>query len=231
MAKIFYGTDEVTQGWDRYFGVCNLLEIPHNDEAAPTLKTLNSWRVKSPKGFAFAIHATPEVVAGLAKLNEQGVSELDANLREAWTTTLERAHALAAKAIIVETPFDFAPSTNSRALITAFGDELASDFRGVVIWASHGVWPPESTRDLAEAHSMAYLLDPFIAETDEVPFTSGDAAFEVTERGGMRRHFDQYDMEKLIEWTRSYNRVFVLMRGQHAFRHIKELHEALKYAE
>lgn len=230
MATFYYGTDEVTDGWERYFATCNALEVTHPRQQAPTLKTLNSWRVDSPRGFAFVMHTTPEVADELLRLSDAQRSELSSGLRESWKTTLERAHALAAKAIILETPFEFTPSATSRALMQNFG-KLAEQFRGPVIWESTGVWPVEETRDMAEGLGLAYMLDPFQAREDEVPFTHGDAAFSITERAGLRRHFDGFDFEGLIDASSSYNRAFVLLRGQYKWRHAREFRELLKLAE
>ncbi len=227
MPKIYYGTDEVTHGWERYFATCNALEVPHPRQKAPTLKTLNSWRVESPKGFAFVMHVTPEVVDELLRLAEAQETSLSTGFQEAWKTSLERAHALAAKAMLISTPFEFTPSSTSRALMAEVA-RLAEDFRGPIIWESSGVWPVDETRDMVEELGLSYTIDPFIALEDEVEFTHGDAAFSIAERAGMRRHFDGFDFERLFAKASSYNRVFMLLRGQYKWRHAREIRELLK---
>lgn len=227
MAKLYFGTDEINQGWDRYFDVCNAFEMRHPREQPPTLQTLNSWRVNSPRGFAFLMHANPDFVDRLEWLAERDKHSLDDRALTAWTATLERANAVAAKGIIIETPFEFTPSSRSRALMEDVA-KLAADFKGVLIWESHGVWPVEETRDFAESIGLAYVIDPFQTESEGIEFSHGDAVFSITERSGLRRNFDDYDFSRMLRFTESYNRAFVLLRGQYKWRHARELNELLK---
>ncbi len=227
MAKIYYGCDEVTKGWSRYFDLCTLLEVPHGAKP-PSVKTLNTWRVDSPKGFCFAIHVTDVFIAELVKAGDSGASTLTEAMREAWNETIERASALAAKAIIFHTPFGFNPSDNTRALIRAIGDELATDAKQVVIWESEGVWPVEESMQLCIDHGLTYMVDPFLLREDDVEPIGPDRAYSITERGGMRRSFDQFDFEDLVDSTTSANRVFALLRGQYKWRHARELQQVLK---
>ena len=230
MAKYYYGCDEVTKGWPRYFQLCTALEVVHGGKP-PTIKTLNTWRVESPKGFAFIMHAVPELSAALVALAASGKSVIDDTVRDAWEQTEARANALAAKAVILHTPFDFMPSESARALISHFGDELAAKSKRVVIWESEGVWPPEESSGLARDHGMLYLTDPFIAHEEERDLGKGDLALEITERGGMRRTFDQFDFEDLLDWTEKNERVFLLMRGQYQWRHAREIQQVFNENE
>ncbi|MBA2665255.1 MAG: DUF72 domain-containing protein [Bradymonadaceae bacterium] len=228
MTKIYYGCDHVPRGWGRYFALCNAVELKLSGyEKRPTTETLNRWRVDSPKGFAFVLHVDEAVSGGLVRLGDANKSELDDRVRKGWQSTLESAHALAARAIYLKTPLSFSPNPSNRALISAFAKELANTQKAVVIWESEGMWPVEDTRDFAESLGMAYAIDPFVAERDAIAMTHGDACFVLTERAGLRREFDAYDIELLQEWSQSYNRVFMLLRGRFQWKHARELHDAL----
>lgn len=227
MAKFYYGCDEVTKGWSRYFDLCTLLEVPHGGKP-PSLKTLNTWRVDSPKGFCFAIHATSAFVEALVIAGDAGTSSITDPMREAWAETIERASALAAKAIVFHTPFGFNPSANTRALIGAIGDELGAEAKQVIVWESEGVWPVEESMQLCIDHGLTYMVDPFLLREDAIEPLGQDRAYALTERGGMRRSFDQFDFEDLVDSTSSANRVFAFLRGQYKWRHARELQQVLK---
>ena len=225
MSKIYYGCDEVTKGWDRYFGLCNALEVP-NVGKVPTVQALNTWRVDSPKGFAFVLHATKEFTEALEELADHGESKLNDAVRKAWTTTLERASALAAKAILIRTSFEFMPSQNTRALMQNFANEFLDNSR-VVMWETSGMWDTETTFNWAKDLGFTYVIDPFLVIEDGLDLFSADVALKVVERGGMRRNFDQFDMEDLLAQFERTNRAFVLFRGRHKWRHARELQQVL----
>lgn len=231
MGKIYYGCDELTRGWEHYFKLCNALEVDITSfDAPPKISTLNSWRVDSPRGFCFVLHADPQVTQGLARLSDRGADSLDAAVREGWEKTLERAHALAAKAILVHTPYEMSPGSVSRGLLEQFAEELAAPAKPAVLWQSEGPWQLASTREFARDLGLVYAYDPFMAERDEVPFLHGDACWVLTERAGLRRKFDQFDMERVIDWADNYDRAFVLLHGRFKWDHAKELQVAMEYA-
>ena len=53
----------------------------------------------------------------------------------------------------------------------------------------------------------------------------------LTERAGLRRKLDQFDMETMIDWAENYDRAFVLLRGRFKWDHAKELRVALEYED
>lgn len=232
MTKIYYGCDHVPHGWGRYFATCNALELDlETYEQKPSISTLNRWRVESPKGFGFVLHVDPAVTQGLIRLSDQNAAQLDDSVREGWAKTLEAARALAARAVFLKTPLSFSPNANNRALITQLANELYQNQKFVLIWESEGMWPVEQTRDFAQSLRIAYAVDPFLLERDGIDLTHGDACFILTERAGMRREFDTYDIEQLIDWTQGHDRVFMLLRGRFQWKHARELRNALQDEE
>ena len=232
MGRVYYGCDELARSWEHYFKLCNAIELDvESFDAPPNISTLNRWRVDSPRGFAFVLHADKKFTDGLVRLGNRGATELDAQTVEGWKTTMERAHALAAKAVFIQTPSDFTPGSTSRGLLERVADELASEAKPAVLWQSQGPWQLADTRDFAQEIGLVYTYDPFIAYREEIPFTHGDTCWMLTERAGLRRQFDQFDMETLVDWAEHYDRAFVLLRGRFKWDHAKELKVALEYGD
>lgn len=220
MTKIYYGCDEIPRNWKRYFRICNALETDLGQlDNPPKIETLNRWRVESPRGFAFILHADPLLCQELARAADQNEEQLSDELRRAWQHTLDKAQALAARAILIKTPPHFAPGTASRALISAFANELRPSFSRPLIWEAQGIWDTEQTRQWAADLGLTYAYDPFIALREEIGLLSGDGAFILTERAGMRREFDRFDISGLLDQLHSYNRAFFLLRGRFKWNH------------
>lgn len=229
MAKIYAMCDEVVGSWPKYKTVCNGLEVDDTRGNPPNIKTLNRWRVETPRGFGFVVHATPETNKALEQASLKGLDALPASFEEHWNATLDRAKAAAAKAILLSPGFDFSPGDISRDLMADLGKKFEG--KQILIWDLEGPWSLEGTRSFIEAHGMSYAYDPFLAQRDEIPFTYGDGAFVITERAALRRRFDQFDFEDLIDWTARYNRVFYLFRGRFKWEHAKEMRYVMQDLE
>ena len=228
MTKFYYACDPTPGNWGDTFALCNAAEVDlERLENAPKIATLNRWRVDSPKGFGFVLHAPSAVGEALVDGYERDNAELSITLRDAWTRATEQAHALAAKAILVSTPLEFRPGSTSRALIAALGDELAAGAGRPVIWQAEGIWDVEATSAFARDHHLSLAFDPYLALRDEVALGTGDGAFILNERAGMRREFDRYDLEELLGEMRSFNRVFLLLRGRFQRKHAELLRDIL----
>ncbi len=227
---IYYGFDEVLYGWPRYFDLCNAFEVrwPADIADAPSIATLNKWRVESPRGFAWVCHTTPSFVDALVEAYERGAGLSDA-ARAGWEETIERAHALAARAILLETPPGFPPSDASRALIRELGDDLAANDKRLLFWEPSGLWTAEDVDDVTRDHGVIPVVDPFAFEADGRPLPRrNDICFRITERAAARRQFDEWEMEKLIDWGSGFDRAFILLAGRFKVPHAKELAMALR---
>lgn len=230
MTKYYYGADEVDGGWDRYFTLCNAIEVPWQADDRPTVKTLNTWRVNSPRGFAFVVQAQPIVVETILALSNRGATSFD-NFDEVWQATADRARALGAKAILIATPFDFAPGPSNRLLIADLGRKAVAAAKMPILWEATGMWSPEDASELATSCGMTLAHDPFSNfEAEEINvYGRSDAALIINERGGARRNFESHEMESLFDATQSFNRVFVLFRGRYKSRHAREFKALLDF--
>ncbi len=230
MAKYYYGCDEVLRGWSRYYTQCNALELDLNTEKnPPTLSTLNRWRVDSPRGFGFLLHVEEEVTQAIAKASDRGNTRLPKSTLEHLDITLEKAQALAAKALFVRTPMEVTPGETSRELLTMLVTTLQEKQNTrPILWEPSGLWERQTTRQFAESAGLVMAFDPFMAMRDGESCGHGDVCFIVSERAGMRRKFDQFDFEDLLEWSSSAQRVFIILRGRFKAQHAKELSYLLK---
>lgn len=229
MTRYYYGCDEIPQGWKSYYRRCTALELDlAGHEHPPTIKTLNRWRVESPRGFSFVLHLDAGANEALQAAASRGATELGEDFEQGWARTVEQAHALAARAILVKTPLSFGPAAETRALMSALG-ERARELKQALIWEASGVWGTEATRDWAEEHGIIYAIDPFLAQRDEIAPGKQDGCFILNERAAMRRKFDQYDIEDLLDWSSTYQRVFILLRGRFKWDHARELQYVLEH--
>lgn len=229
MTKIYFGCDEIPRHWDQYFSLCNAIELDLSQlDNVPRKDTLNRWRVESPRGFAFVLRVDPSVERELVDARSP---ELSDDLRQGWTTTLERARALAARALLIRTPLSFSPGNTERRLLEEFAENLGREFSKPIIWEATGPWDTEATREWAADRGLTYAHDPFLAMRDEIGFHHGDGAFILSERAGLRREFDRYDVRRLIEQLGSYNRVFFLLRGRFKWEYARHFGEFLGYDE
>ena len=129
MPKVYYGTSELERGWERYYERSNLFEIAlSGGEHDPSVKTLNRWRVNSPKGFSFVLHATPELSQALVRGHKRDDASWSEELNAAWEETTKLAHACAAKAILIATPMEFSPGETDLFIRTT--GSLSSDAIG-----------------------------------------------------------------------------------------------------
>lgn len=227
--KFYYGCDEVAHGWKRYFEQCNALELALDPVNTPTIKTLNRWRVESPRGFCFVLHLHPELQSALVETAQRQGSKLSAAALQGWEKTMEQARALAAKALLWRSPFDYSPTQTSRDLMVELAKK-AQEAKLPLIWESEGMWNKEATHAFAQEHGIIYAIDPFLWSREELEFGHGDACFILHERAGARRKFDQYDMEELMGFAQPYQRAFVLCRGRFKWDHARELRYVLEYA-
>ncbi len=138
---------------------------------------------------------------------------------------MANANALAAKALVLQTPMQFHPGQNSKRILDQFADQCLSDIKQPVIWEAQGPWETKPTREWAQQRGLAFAFDPLLAIRDEIGFHHGDGAFILSERAGLRRDFDSYDLRALLDRLNSYNRAFFLLRGRFRWEYAKALAE------
>lgn len=232
MTKIYFGCDEIPRHWEQYYSLCNAIELDlHQLDNIPRKDTLNRWRVESPRGFAFILRVDQRVEAELVRLAGAGAETLSDELRDGLEVTTRRAQALAARALSVRTPLSFSPGQTERDLMEQFAEALGDEFDRPIIWETNGPWDTEFTREWAAERGLTYAYDPFLAMRDEIGFYHGDGAFVLSERAGLRREFDRYDVRRLVDQLGSYNRVFFMLRGRFKWEYAKHFGEFLGHGD
>ncbi|MFB6263423.1 MAG: DUF72 domain-containing protein [Bradymonadaceae bacterium] len=228
MPKIYYGCSDLEASWEEYFELCNAFELDLRAyDETPTLETLNGWRVESPRGFCYILHADPELTGELARPDAES-TDFSESLASAWERTLDRADALASDAILVQTSERFTPGSANREQLEAFGEQFAAPADPVVLWEPSGLWTIEQTRETADDAGLVPVYDPFMADREDLDFPPGDVGFAITERAAKRRKFEVFDFERLLEWVSRHDRVFAMLRGRHQFSHAELMKTALE---
>ena len=235
MPRYFYGTDELNQSWESYFDLCNAIQLDlETFKETPKIETLNRWRVESPKNFCFILHVRPEISNYLDSASgdlPESPDDFPTIVREAWNVTLERASALAARALYLPTGSEFTPGEAHRDQMRAFVDLLADQSDAALVWEPSGLWTRDQRVDFAHELGIAPVYDPFIAQREEHEFTHGDVGFAITERPGRRRQYDTFDFRELLHWTQNFDRVFAMLRGRNKFEHAKNMKAAIQHFE
>ncbi len=229
MTHIYYSCDETPRGWKRYLDLCNGFEVRADVGEPPSTKTLNSWRVSTPKGFSFVLHAG-EALSGALEGKGWGEEGLSDAAEAAWAAVLTRRTALAARAVLVRTSFEFTPTPENRRRLTTLAERAIKD-KVVLIWESSGLWEATTTYEWAKEAGVTYAIDPFLATQDGLEFEGKgqDVCFTLSERAGMRRTFDEYELEQLMDWCDGFQRAFILLRGRHKFAHAREIKYLLEH--
>lgn len=234
MPKVYYGTDELKTSWEEYYERCNAIQLDLSTfPNEPKPETMNKWRVESPKGFAFILHADVGVRQGfqqMAGTDEPDEVDLEAHFGAGWEKTMEQADHMAAKAILLRTPGALTPGTANRRLLERFAARFVDPTDLVVLWEPAGLWNIKQTREFAAQVGLTPTYDPFLAHREDLGFEHGDVGFTITERAAMRRQFDIFDFKQMLSWTRNYDRLFVMCRGRHKWAHIDKLSAAVKHA-
>lgn len=222
MKNIYFGCDAIPGDWEDYAKLCNLAEIDLGSlPSPPKASTLQRWRSKTPKGFAFALHAHREFVEGILAQYRSDSPTLSDEMRRGWEQTVKRASHLSAKSIIIQLENDFAPGATSRKLIDLIAANLADQTDAAIAMDLRGPWPMEKTRDQIDQRQLVYAYDPFVARREKMEFSHGDACFILTERPGMRRKYEAHDLRSVLGWADNFDRTFTLLRGRFKWEHAR----------
>ncbi len=229
MQKVYFGCNELQHDWEHYFERFNAIELDLSTyREMPKESTLNRWRVESPRGFCFTLHADPRVGPALARAGSVSSIEQDDALWDVWDEYEQRAEALAAKAILLRTPQELSPGDDSIAKLRAFAERANERTDRLILWEPQGLWTVPQVRETADSLELTPVYDPFVAHREGHGFSHGDAGFALSERAGARRRFDVFDFQRLTDWTSSYDRIFVMLRGRNKWTHARQFRAALR---
>ena len=151
-SRVHVGQAALTGKLERYAKVFDFLEVRAAPEL-PSLSRLRRMRSEAPEGFSFSLVAPPKLV-------ELAASEPDPNLVE---VTRAAASALAARFVLLRTPFSVAPSARSRSRLARLVEVLGGSATDVA-WEPRGVWTDEDSESAASELGVVLVRD--LAEYD-----------------------------------------------------------------
>lgn len=163
----------------RYYKVFKTVELQETFYDLPPLERLESLRREAPEGFVFNMKAYQGVTHDLdsptwRRSRRRPSEELRGRIGhlrptkenlELWDEIVERARAIGARVVVVQTPPSFGYSEeNFRAAREFFSSTVTSNF--IVGWEPRGTWldNPDKVREIVEAfESLIHVVDPFRA--------------------------------------------------------------------
>ena len=130
--------------------------------------------------------------------------------------------------MLLSTPQELSPGDASIAKLRVFAQKARDTTDRVILWEPSGLWTVPQVRQTASDLGITPMYDPFVAHREGHGFTHGDVGFALSERAGARRRFDVFDFERLLDWTASYDRVFVMLRGRNKWTHADQFRAAMQ---
>lgn len=145
--RLYIGESALRGDIGRYARRFDLLELRAEPGRLPRPATLRRWQNEVPDGFRFSL-MLPRAVASL-QLGE----EHDAALRYA----LDKASALGASWLVLQTPASVMPGTRSRRGLAELVGKLAGSWR--IAWEPRGVWEDDEAEQIAESLGVHLVRD------------------------------------------------------------------------
>ncbi len=192
----------------RYARRFDLLELRAEPGRLPRPAILRRWRAEVPEGFCFSV-MLPRAAASL-----QPGEARDTALAYA----LERARALEASWLVLQTPASVMPSVRSRGRLAELVDKLAGSWR--IAWEPRGVWEDDEAEAVAGSLGTHLVRDLTRREPPAggVIYTRLLALGEASElRSGA--------VEALADRLIGREEAWVVVEGRGAARAAKMLHE------
>jgi uncharacterized protein YecE (DUF72 family) len=200
------GQAALTGNLERYAKVFDFLEV----RAAPQLPSssrLRRLRGDAPEGFSFSLVVPPKLV-------ELAASEPDPALVEA---TRAAASALAARFVLLRTPYSVAPSARSRARLARLVEALGGVAKDVA-WEPRGVWTEEDSESAASELGIVLVRD--LAE-HEPP--DGPVVYTRLLALGRNARIGAGIIERVSERLEGADEAFVIAEGRGAVGLAKQL--------
>ena len=205
-SRIHVGQAALTGKLERYAKVFDFLEV--RATPSPTSPSrLRRLRGDAPEGFSFSYVAPP-------KLAELVASEPDPLLVEA---TRVAANALAARFVLLRTPYSVAPSARSRARLARLVEALRGSAAGIA-WEPRGVWTDEDAERAASELGVVLVRD--LAEYEP---PAGPVVYTRLLALGRNARIGAGIIERVAERLVGADEAFVIAEGRGAVGLAKQL--------
>jgi uncharacterized protein YecE (DUF72 family) len=200
------GCSQVGSNARRYFRRFSALELQQTFFSPPRPATLERLREQAPDGFGFVVKAWqlithPAGSPGYRRLGarelpgppeELGLLRASAAVEVALQVTLQAAAAVQADALLFETPAAFAPSTASRARLTAFFERVERAGR-LLVWDPRGVWSRGEAARVCADLGLLLCTDP-LAPAEERVTVEDELVYYRISGLGRRQAIDEDDL-------------------------------------
>ncbi|MFP4616223.1 MAG: DUF72 domain-containing protein [Thiohalorhabdus sp.] len=199
------GTCGFAEAQDRIFRDLDILEVQKTFYQPPRVATARRWRERAGPGFAFVVKAWQLVTHHAGSPTYRRLSEpLDAERRAeagglrwnpttrmAWERTQEIADALAAEAIVLQTPASFRPSAENLDNLRTFFARADRRGRYLVFEPRGPAWTDGLLAELAGETGLVHGVDPFL----RLPVTAGYRYFRLHGRPAYHYRYRYTDKE------------------------------------
>lgn len=170
-------------------------------------KSLLNLRKDAPSSFVFTMKAFQGITHPYtsptyrrAKLpphftpQNLGFFRFTPEVEESTRITLQEAHILQAKVIVIQCPPSFRPTAENIANLARFFQNLESN---PFLWGfePRGNWPSETVQKICEDFHLIHVVDPFYAS----PTAGGIRYFRLHGRSGYHYRYTQEEIEALAQ--------------------------------
>jgi uncharacterized protein YecE (DUF72 family) len=161
-----------------YAQTFKVVEVQQTFYQPPRIATLENWRQSVPPDFEFTLKAwqlithtakSPTFRRLKAKLTTQELAECGSfqdtdTVHQAWSTTLDCAHALGANLVLFQCPASFLPTNqNIRQMRGFFGKVERAGL--TFLWEPRGNWEERLIRELCVELKLIHVVDPFVSRS------------------------------------------------------------------
>lgn len=192
----------------RYARRFDLLELRAEPGRLPKPATLRRWLTQVPEGFRFSV-MLPRVVSSLAS-GDASEAALD--------YALDRARALEAAWLVLQTPASVMPGARSPRLLADLVERLAGEWR--IAWEPRGVWEEDEAEELAASLGVHLVRD---LTRSEPP--SGAVLYTRLLALGEAVELRAAAVESLAERLLGHSEAWVVVEGRGAARADRMLRE------
>ena len=154
----------------------------------PRVPSLRRLREKAPKELILALRAPRSTLS-----SARGPLRFDPTLERSFAWLLEAREALAARAVVLQTPADLSTGQRDRDLLAAFAERLPRDKGCHFVWAPSGPWEPATAAPVARELGLVLAFDPL-----RDPRPEGPVAYAQLRAIGARRSFSESVLEDVV---------------------------------
>lgn len=173
--RVRVGTCGFPEAQARLFREFDIVEVQQTFYQPPAVATAARWREQAPPGFVFTLKAwqllthPPDSPTYRrlkedlgARLARAGGFKWNAVTRMAWRRTREIADALAAEAVVFQTPRRFRPTRQNLRRLYRFFERIDRGGRRMAFEPRGGDWDDATLRRLTADLELIHVVDPFL---------------------------------------------------------------------